>query len=369
MRRYPVESVATPLAEGGLARALVAAIVILSALFAGCGKDDPGARAYISIVGSSTVYPFATLVAERFGLATGYRTPRVESTGSGGGMKKFCAGLGLSHPDMTTSSRPIKATERRQCAERGVTEILEIKMGYDGIVLAMDLTTQPMRLRSEHIFLALAARVPQSSGAAGLVPNPYRHWSDIDARLPSRRIEVLGPPPTSGTRDSFVELAMERGCRRFPALRALEGQDRAEFRRVCHTLREDGHFIEAGEADNLIVQRLRAHPGSVGILGFSFLDQNVDWLAAASIDGAAANIENIAGGAYPISRPLYLYVKKANLGRVPGIREFLAELASERAMGAEGYLASRGLVPLTREEQARVRSTVRAIAAPQTAQL
>jgi len=312
------------------------------------------ARDYISVVGSSTVYPFATVVAEQFGRTSNYKTPKIESTGSGGGLKLFCAGIGVVHPDIANSSRRIKKSEMENCAANGVKDIIEVKIGYDGIVLANSIAAEVYRLTRRDIFLALAKDIPDPDGEEKLVPNPYKSWNEIDAALPATVIEVLGPPPTSGTRDAFVELAMEGGCKTFPWIAAIRNQDKGKFKSICHTIREDGRFIEAGENDNLIVQKLKANPKALGIFGFSFLDQNADIVQGSLVDGHEPTFEAIAEGAYPISRPLYFYVKKAHVDAIPGIREYLAEFTGERAMGEDGYLADKGLIPLPADERAAV---------------
>ncbi|KZZ40370.1 phosphate ABC transporter substrate-binding protein, partial [Thalassolituus sp. HI0120] len=233
-------------------------------------------RDYISIVGSSTVYPFSTVVAERFGKSTDFRTPKVESTGSGGGLKLFCSGVGDATPDITNASRAIKGSEIKLCAKNGVTDIVEVKVGYDGIVLANTKAADRMELTRKDIFLALAKNVPNPDGSETLVENPYKTWKDVNPALPNRKIEVLGPPPTSGTRDAFVELAMEGGCKKVPFIKAIKKQDKKKFKAICHGMREDGSYVEAGENDNLIVQKLVANPKALGIFGFSFLEQNSD---------------------------------------------------------------------------------------------
>ncbi len=298
------------------------------------------ARDQIRIVGSSTVFPFTTAAAEYFG--RDFRTPVVESTGTGGGLKLFCAGVGEDHPDITNASRRIKASEYQACTGAGIS-IVEVKIGYDGIVIANSKATQQVNLTLDQVFQALAKDLPVDGK---LVANPNRLWSDIDPSLPNKRIEVLGPPPTSGTRDAFVEIAMEGGCKRVAgaAELGLEGG-------ACHAIREDGAFIEAGENDNLIVQKLEANADAFGVFGFSFLDQNSDRLRGAVIDGVAPEFENIAAGDYPVVRSLYVYVKKEHVGSVPGIREFVAELTSENAWGPDGYLIDKGLIPLTDDER------------------
>lgn len=316
------------------------------------------ARNYISIVGSSTVYPFATVVAEQFGRTTNFKTPKIESTGSGGGLKLFCAGVGVDHPDITNASRRIKASEVESCNKNGVTEIVEVKIGYDGIVLANSVDATQFDLSLRDVFLALAKDVPDPSGAERLVANPYKTWKDVNPALPAVAIEVLGPPPTSGTRDAFAELAMEGGCQQFAWIKAIKNTDEDRYKAVCHGIREDGRYIEAGENDNLIVQKLRANPDALGIFGFSFLDQNGDVVQGSIINGSEPTFEAIASGDYAVSRPLYFYVKKAHIDAIPGIREYLAEFTSERSMGEDGYLAERGLIPLSADEYAEVVASV-----------
>ena len=347
-------------------------LAALSAAIVSGSAHAAAARDYISIVGSSTVYPFATVVAEQFGKTTKFKTPKVESTGSGGGLKLFCAGVGVEHPDITNASRRIKKSEQELCAKNGVTDVIEVKVGYDGIVLGQSKETQPLNLTRKDIFLALAKQVPGPDGK--LIDNPHMTWKDVNSTLPDTKIEVLGPPPTSGTRDAFVELAMEGGAKKFDDLKALRGaKDEAEikslmaklgipesaynakgkkvFKAVAHGIREDGVFIEAGENDNLIVQKLEANPDAVGIFGFSFLDQNADKIHGAVIDGEAPTFDAIADGSYPVSRPLYFYVKKAHVGAVPGIAEYLAEFTSSKAWGEEGYLSEKGLIPMPEAER------------------
>ncbi len=318
-------------------------------------------RDYISIVGSSTVYPFSTVVAERFGRASKFKTPKVESTGSGGGLKLFCAGVGVEHPDVTNSSRRIKASEVENCESNGVAEIVEVKIGYDGIVLANAKGASRFALTRRQVFMALAKELPARDGSSTLVANPYRTWADIDPSLPAVKIEVLGPPPTSGTRDAFVELAMEGGCKTFPSIAALKDQDKNKFQAICHTVREDGAYIEAGENDNLIVQKLEANPDALGIFGYSFLDQNYDKVQGSMVDGTEPTFEAIADGSYPVSRPLFFYVKKAHVSVIPGIEEFLAEFTSDGAWGEDGYLSDKGLIPLPDAERAQVLATVQAL--------
>lgn len=315
-------------------------------------------RDYIYIVGSSTVYPFATVVAERFGRGTQFKTPKVESTGSGGGLKLFCDGIGTEYPDIANSSRAIKQSEIDGCAANGVTDVIEVKIGYDGIVIANAINAPAINLTRKDIFLALAKDVPGAEDGQ-LVSNPYKTWSDVNPDLPAVRIEVLGPPPTSGTRDAFVELAMEGGCTDIAWIKALGSTDSNRYKAICHTIREDGVFVEAGENDNLIVQKLEANPSAFGIFGFSFLDQNTEKVKGAKVDGILPTFDAIADGNYPVSRPLYFYAKKAHVDVIPGLKGFLREFTSERAWGDEGYLSERGLIPMPDAERQQVANDVR----------
>ena len=327
-------------------------------LLIGSAASAQSNRDYIYIVGSSTVYPFATVVAERFGRGTEYKTPKVESTGSGGGLKLFCDGVGTEYPDITNSSRAIKQSEIDTCAANGVTDVIEVKIGYDGIVIANAIGAETVDLSRADIFLALAKEVPGEKEGT-LVENPYRTWADVNPELPATRIEVLGPPPTSGTRDAFVELAMEGGCQSIGWIKALKSTDANRYKAICHTIREDGAFVEAGENDNLIVQKLEANPSAFGIFGFSFLDQNAEKVKGAMVDGVEPTFDAIADGDYPVSRPLYFYVKKAHVGVIPGLKGFLREFTSDRAWGDEGYLSERGLIPMPAEERRQVAADVR----------
>jgi len=337
--------------------AAVLAVLSTSPAFAQTARD------YISIVGSSTVYPFATVVAEQFGKTSEFKTPKVESTGSGGGIKLFCGGVGVQYPDIVNSSRAIKPTELATCAASGVKDVVEVKIGYDGIVMAESKASPGLPLTLRDVYLALAKQVPNPNGTETLVANPYKTWKDVNPKLPAETIEVLGPPPTSGTRDAFVELAMDSGCKTFPWIKAIKDKDENKFKQVCYTIREDGFFVEAGENDNLIVQKLKANKDAVGIFGYSFLEQNADSVKGSVIDGQAPTFENIASGKYPISRPLFFYVKKAHIGAIPGIKEYVAEFTSKKAMGEDGYLADRGLVPLPAAE---FQAMVKRVAAMET---
>ena len=335
----------------------VLAGLLLCAVWTDSAHAQSG-RDYIYIVGSSTVYPFSTVVAERFGRGTAFKTPKVESTGSGGGLKLFCDGLGVNFPDIANSSRAIKQSELDSCAANGVTDVVEVKIGYDGIVIANSVKAGQMSLTRKQIFLALAKDVP-GAGEGELIANPYATWKDVDPSLPDVKIEVLGPPPTSGTRDAFVELAMEGGCSKIAWIAALKKTDGGRFKQVCHTVREDGAFIEAGENDNLIVQKLEANPTALGIFGFSFLDQNLEKVQGSFVDGSEPTFEAIADGSYPVSRPLFFYVKKAHVALIPGLENFLKEFSSDRAWGDDGYLADRGLIPMPLDERREVGQRVR----------
>lgn len=333
-------------------------LLVGSAVLATAFAGNAAARDGISVVGSSTVYPFATVVAERFGKTTDFSTPKIESTGSGGGLKLFCSGIGVDTPDITNASRRMKTSEYQMCQENGVTDIVEVLIGFDGIAVANSVDAQQMDMGTKELYLALAKMVPNPDGSDSLVENPYKQWSDVNPALPAIDIEVLGPPPTSGTRDAFAELAMEGGCEQFEFIKAM-GKD--DFKATCHTMREDGAYIEAGENDNLIVQKLEANPDALGIFGFSFLEQNSDKVQSSIIDGHTADFDAIASGDYGISRPLYFYVKAQHIGTVPGIAEYLAEFTSEQAWGEDGYLADKGMIPLGDEQRAEVGEAVKSL--------
>ncbi|MEQ8505785.1 MAG: PstS family phosphate ABC transporter substrate-binding protein [Rhodospirillales bacterium] len=311
------------------------------------------ARDQIRIVGSSTVFPFSTAVAEQFGKTTKFKTPVVESTGSGGGLKLFCAGIGAQHPDMTNASRRIKKSEVERCAKNGVTDVVEVKVGYDGIVIANSKASPQMKITREQLFLALAKDVPAGEGK--LIPNPNKTWKDVDASLPDIKIEVLGPPPTSGTRDAFAELGLEGGCKKIGWIKAMKKTDKKKYKAVCHSVREDGAYVEAGENDVLIVRKLEANPNAFGVFGYSFLDQNADKIQGSLVDGKAPTFEAISDGSYPVSRPLYFYVKKAHVGSIPGMKEYVAEFTSEKAFGPDGYLGDKGLISMGDKERNKFR--------------
>jgi phosphate transport system substrate-binding protein len=303
------------------------------------------ARDQLHIVGSSTVYPFSTAVAEEFGKAGKFKTPIVESTGTGGGLKLFCAGVGEGTPDITNASRKIKDSEIETCAKNGVTSITEVPVGYDGIVIANSKAAKQFNLSLKDIWLGLAKEVPQDGK---LVANPFKTWNEVNPDLPAQKIEVLGPPPTSGTRDAFVELVMEKGCEGFAEIEAIA--DKKAKTAACTAIREDGAWVDAGENDNLIVQKLEANAEALGVFGYSFLEENTDKLQGSVVEGVAPEFEKIVSGEYKVSRTLYFYVKNQHEGQVPGLREYVAEFTSDKAAGEEGYLADKGMIPFPTEK-------------------
>jgi phosphate transport system substrate-binding protein len=320
------------------------------------GHANAQTRDQIKIVGSSTVFPYTQAVSEEYSNKTGNPAPVVESTGTGGGFKVFCGGVGPDHPDITGASRAIKESELKLCADNGVTEVSEALIGYDGLSIAHARSAPDMDLTEEQIFKALAAELPDGNG--GFVPNPNKNWSDIDASLPNIAITVFGPPPTSGTRDAFVELVMHDGCKDLPGMADLQKSNADKWNEVCSRMRQDGPFVEAGENDNLIVQRLESDPNAVGIFGYSFLYENSDKLKAVNVNSVEPNFDTIADGSYPVARPLYFYVKNAHRDVIPGMKEFIEEYMSEEALGPDGYLAERGLTPLSDEKRAEVQKAV-----------
>lgn len=313
------------------------------------------AREAIHSVGSSTVFPFVAASAEQFGRRSAFRTPIVEATGTGGGLKMFCSGVGLNTPDMANASRPIKPAEIEDCARHGVKEIVELKIGYDGIVFVSSVKAQEFPLTRKVLFLALARQVP---GKGGLVINPYRLWSDIDASLPATPIRVYGPPPTSGTRDAFVELVMIEACKKLPDYVRAYADEEAR-KRECQQLREDGVYIEAGENDNLLVQKLSNDDVAMAILGYGFLEQNAALVKAHTVDGVEPSFAAIIEGKYEVARSLYTYIKKSHMGKVLGLDAFARELTSDEASGPDGYLIMKGLLPLPAKEHAAVKEVAR----------
>jgi phosphate transport system substrate-binding protein len=341
-------------------RSLSTTLALLAAplaVLAAAPSAHAQARDFISVAGSSTVYPFSAAVAENFGKANRrFKTPKVEATGTGGGIKLFCGGVGVSTIDVANASRRMKEGEYADCQKNGVKDIVEVRIGFDGIVLANAKAQPTYRLSVKDVYTALAKTVPDPKNPASFVANPYRTWKQVNPQLPDVKIEVLGPPPTSGTRDAFVELVMDKGCDAYPALKALKAADEKRHKQLCQTIREDGAYVEAGENDNLIVQKLVANPRALGIFGFSFLEENLNVLHGSLIDGVAPEFEAIASGKYPVARSLYMYVKKAHVGVIPGLKEFVAEFVSDKAMGEEGYLADKGLIPLPPAQAAKVRA-------------
>ena len=314
-------------------------------------------RDYIRIVGSSTVFPFASEVVERFGDMNDFKMPVIESTGSGGGLKLFCGGVGIAYPDITNASRRIKASEIRRCAENGVNDIIEVQIGFDGIVIANAKSAEPVSFEPKHLFLALAKNIPFNGQ---IIPNPHKRWRDIDPSLPVHPIEVLGPPPTSGTRDAFVEIAMENGAQQIDFMAELRKSDKKAFQRIAHTLREDGVWVNSGENDSLIVNKLLANPTAFGVFGFSFLDANTDKIQGNKVNDVAPDFERIADYSYPIARSLYFYVKKAHIDVIPGIEEYVGEFIDEKTFGTEGYLTDLGLVPTSQAQRIETRQAVKA---------
>ena len=333
---------------------LVSASAVAIALTASAGIA--AARDQVKVVGSSTVFPYSQAAAEEYANKTGKPAPVVESTGTGGGFKAFCGGIGPDFADITGASRAIKDSEVKLCAENGVTDITEALIGYDGLSIAHARSAPDMDLTEEQIFKALAAELPDGKG--GFVANPNKKWSDIDASLPAFDIIAFGPPPTSGTRDAFVELVMHDGCKKLPGMADLKKADGAKWDEVCSRMRQDGPFVEAGENDNLIVQRLEADANAVGIFGYSFLYENSDKLKAVKVAGIAPTVETIADFSYPVARPIFFYVKNAHRDVIPGMNEFLTEYVSDGALGADGYLPERGLTPLSDEKRMEVQKAV-----------
>lgn len=328
------------------------------------------ARDQIRAVGSSTVYPFTTAVAEQFGKAGGAKTPVVESTGTGGGFKLFCAGVGEATPDIANASRPMKKAEFELCQQNGVKDIVEIKVGLDGIVLAHAKSAPEFGLMTEEIFLALAAELHDENLKFG--PNPHKTWQNVDPLLPDTKIEILGPPPTSGTRDAFLELVMEKAAKGMGGYRDMKDADEKNgtknYEKVWKSIRQDGAFVEAGENDNLIVQKIEGNPNAIGIFGFSFLEENKNKIKGILIGGVEPTYENIASGKYPASRALYIYVKKAHVGVIPGIKEYLAEYVSTKAIGEDGYLVKKGLIAMPKadaEKAAKTAADLTPMAAPE----
>ena len=308
-------------------------------------------RDQIKIVGSSTVYPYATVVAEKFGKGGKFKTPVIESTGTGGGMKLFCAGVGANHPDITNASRAIKPKEKTLCEKNGVTDIIEIVVGNDGISFAHSGNSPDADFTKEQLWRALSAKVDVDGK---LVENPYKKWSDIDSSLPNKKIEILVAPPTSGTRDAWNSLVMAKGCTK--TAKSIYEADGKKAKKECVKIREDGYAVEAGENDTLIVQKLTSNPDAYGFFGYSYLVANKDKIKASAVNGVKPSLQGIQDYSYPIARPLFFYVKKAHVGVIPGIEEFLKEFTSKKAMSNRGYLAQIGLVPLASDKYQSTRT-------------
>lgn len=343
-----------------LKRSVVAAIVAV-VLVPGLTRAQ-AARDYISIVGSSTVFPFSAVVAEHFGKSQPkFKTPKVESTGTGGGFKVFCGGIGAAYPDIANASRRIKDSEIDLCAKNGVKDIVEVKIGYDGILIAAKKGAPAYAITRKDLYLALAKEVPDPRNPTALVANPYKTWKQVDPALPAVAINVFGPAPNHGTRDAFAELALEPGCSELPALKALKAKDEDAYKRTCTQIREDGAWTDVSEDYALVMGKLASNTQALAVFTFSYLDQNREKLSAATVDGKVISIDSIADGSYPLARPLYFYVKKAHVGVIPGIKEFIAEFSSDKAMGQDGYLVERGLIPLHASEFAAVRRDVAAL--------
>ncbi len=337
-----------------MSKSLIKILTLTTIFFA---SQQAEARDQIRIVGSSTVYPFATVVAEEYGTKNDFRTPIVESTGTGGGFKLFCSGVGEQFPDIANASRKIKDSELDLCKANGVNNPIEVKIGFDGIVLANAITGSKYDLTKKEIFLALAKKVPQNGV---LVDNPYKNWNEIDPKLPAKKIEVYGPPPTSGTRDAFAEIVMDGVCPSIPEF-AKEFPDAEVLKKQCQVLREDGVYIESGENDNLIVQKLKNNPDALGIFGYSYLEENRSVLQGSHVDGVEPAFENIASAKYGVSRSLYIYAKAEHIAVINGLKEYLKEFVSDEAIGEEGYVIAKGLIPLKKEERDAQRAVVAAI--------
>lgn len=340
-------------------------LAIGALILSGC--DQNGGRDRVTVVGSSTLFPFSAAAAEQFSARGRFKTPRVESTGTGGGFAIFCRGLGPGFPDISNASRRIKKGEFETCQKNGVIEIVEVKLGYDGIVIANSKAATPVTLTKQEVYQALAKEIYDPVKKA-FIPNPYMKWNDINPNLPSIKIDVMGPPPTSGTRDAFAELVMAKGAQEIPEMKALKDKDDKEFQKKALTLREDGAWKDSGENDSLIVQALSRSPEQFGVFGFSSFEENMDRLQAAPLNDVVPSAEAIIDGKYAASRSLYFYVKKANVGVVPGLQEFAMELLSDHAAGLRGYLRGRGMVPLHPDERAenfQIAKTLPAMIAPE----
>lgn len=330
----------------------------LGLLLAACGQGAVSTKTSkssgsdgknISVVGSSTVFPFASIAAERFAASNPGATPKVESTGTGGGIKIFCEGTGANTPDIATASRQLKKSEFEECAANGVNEIIELKIGFDGIVLANAKAGTKISISNKDLFLAIAKEVPVDGK---LVANPYQKWNQINPSLPDKKIDIMGPPPTSGTRDAVTELIMEKGAKELPFLKALSESDKEGFKKIAHSVREDGNWRDMGENDNIIVQTLISTPDAFGLFGYSFFEENKDRIQTAPIEGQDPTSENIISGKYSAARSLYIYVKKQKIALIASLKPFVTSFMSSAAIGDKGYLVAKGLIPLPSAELA-----------------
>ena len=314
------------------------------------------ARTQMRAVGSSTVYPFAKIVAERIARANPrLGTPIIESTGTGAGMKLFCAGVGERFPDVENASRRMKASEAKLCAQNGVSQVTEIQVGLDGIAFATAKNTPLANLTTRDIYLALA-KTPFGK------PNRAKTWKDVNGKLPALPIRVYGPPPTSGTRDAFAELIMTAGCETNPGMAAVKKADENKYKAICTGVREDGGYVQAGENDNLIVQKIEANPGTIGIFGYSYLEENLNRLKGVPINGVTPTYQTIASFKYPGARPLYIYIKNAHAAAIPAVRAYAAEFTKESAFGPNGYLLRAGLISAPNKIRARSQQAARGLA-------
>jgi phosphate transport system substrate-binding protein len=340
-------------------KTLIYAATAVAALSLPAMADARGMRA----VGSSTVYPFAKAVAERVARANPrLGTPIIESTGTGAGMKLFCAGVGERFPDVENASRRMKASEAKLCAANGVKEITEIQVGIDGIAFATATGSPLSGVTTKDIYLALA-RTPYGK------PNRAKTWKDVNAKLPAIPIRVYGPPPTSGTRDALGELIMTAGCDANPGMAAVKKADENKYKQICTGMREDGAFIEAGENDNLIVQKIEANAGTIGIFGYSYLEENLNRIKGLTINGVQPTYDNISSFKYPGARPLYVYVKNAHVAAIPAVRAYVAEFTKESAFGPNGYLRQAGLIAAPNGVRARAQQAARGLTPVKFAEL
>ncbi len=332
------------------------AVLLSATVLASLAAAAAVARDNVQVTGSSTVYPFATTVAEALGKGGKFKTPVVESTGTGGGFKLFCSGVGPETPDINDASRAISDSERELCKKNGVADIAEFRIGYDGIILAGDSKQAAFNVTREQIWRAVAKTVPVGGK---WVANPYKNWSDIDPSLPKRALAIFGPAPNHGTRDAFRELVMDPACEKTPEAQALPADDR---KKTCGQVREDGVWTDVSEDYALVMGKLKGNATAMAVFTYSYLEQNRDKIRAATVDGVAASLETIADGKYPISRPLFIYVKKAHVGLIPGLAEFVSEFVSDKAAGQEGYLVDKGLIPMPKKELEVQKAQAKALA-------